>query len=255
VSGLGHFLEGEGIATTAISLVREHAEQTHPPRALNVPFDFGHPLGAPGDAALQSDVLRAALALFERNAGPVLEDWVGEAGSAAEHPDGSATAWACPIPLQVEAEATGDAAERLRAAAEAELARLLPWYEHAVSERGRTTVGACGLPVDELLPFITGFLGDAPPESPRADLPAAIALKTACEDLKQVYLEAATAQPVPPGAQRPGHAQQNDWFWRDTRAATLLREVGTRAKSIDLPMMGMVSTFLLLPFMRSNETR
>jgi hypothetical protein len=252
VSGLGHFLEAEGIATTAISLIREHAEQTRPPRALNVPFDFGHPFGAPNDAALQLDVLRGALALFERSDGPVLEDWLGEPGTAATHPDGSSSPWACPIPLQVEATPGGDDVERLRAAAEAELALLLPWYEHAVAERGRTTVGACGLPVSELLPFVAGFLSETPPESPRADLPTAIALKTACEDLKQLYLEAATAQPVVAGTARPTHAELNDWFWRDTRVAALLREVGTRAKAIDLPMMGMVSTFLLLPFMRSN---
>lgn len=253
MSGLGHFLEGRGIATTAISLIREHAEQIAPPRALNVPFDFGHPFGAPNAPTLQGNVLRSALALFERKHGPVLEDWDGDPGDASVHPDGSADPWSCPIPLQSEPSGEPSGSDRLRADAEAELARLLPWYEHAVAERGRTTVGACGLPVDALIPFICEFLEGAPPESPQEDLPTAIALKTACEDLKQVYLEAATAQPVAPGEAQPGHVEVNDWFWRETRTAALLRAVGARAADLDLPMMDMVSTFLLLPFTRSNR--
>jgi len=253
VSGLGHFLEAEGLSTVGLSLIRENSEQAKPPRALWVPFDFGHPFGAPGDTALQSDVLRAALALFERPAGPVLEDWQGDAGSAAQHPDGSASPWACPIPLRSEAAPISASDEEgLRAAAEAELAKLLPWYEHAVAERGRTTVGASGLAALELLPFIAGFLAAVPPEGPDAGLPAAITLKSACEDLKQLYLEAASAQPVPASRARPSHAQLNDWFWRDTAAAALLREVGRRARDLDLPMMEMVSTFLLLPYARAN---
>ena len=98
MSGLGHFLESEGLATTGVSLVREHAEASRPPRTLCVPFDFGHPFGAPGAVALQTNVLRQALDLFERPEGPVLEDWVGEGGDATEHPDGSAEPWSCPIP-------------------------------------------------------------------------------------------------------------------------------------------------------------
>jgi hypothetical protein len=201
------------------------------------------------------DVLRHALSLFDRSAGPVLEDWKGEAGSASAHPDGSAAPWACPIPLGVAAPTSSSAGDALAGAAASELVKLLPWYEHAVAERGRTTVGALGLPPSELVPFIAGFLTDPPPESPHPDLPAAIALKAACEDLKQVYLEAASAQPVSDGALRPGHAQQNDWFWRDTRAAALLRAVGTHARQLDLPMMDMVSTFLLVPFTRGSEKR
>jgi hypothetical protein len=75
VGGLAHYLEDEGIPTTQISLIREHTELIRPPRALWVPFDLGLPLGAPDDPELQIRVLRAVLGLFERESGPVLEDW------------------------------------------------------------------------------------------------------------------------------------------------------------------------------------
>ena len=62
----------QGIATTSISMVREHTEKVKPPRALFVPFPFGHALGRPNDPALQHRVLRAALDLLAEPAGPVL---------------------------------------------------------------------------------------------------------------------------------------------------------------------------------------
>lgn len=246
--GLGHYFEGEGLATTGLSLVREHAEHSRPPRSLWVPFDFGHPLGLPGDSEGQLDVLRQTLALFDRPSGPVLEDWVGDPGSAAEHPEGASAQWSCPIPL-AGATAVEDRseAEQIRTAAEAELAKIMPWYDHAAANLGRTTVGASGLSVDALLPFVLGFLGGDVPPSPREELPLPVALKAACEDLKQVYLEAAIAQPVADGAVAPSHVELNDWFWGETRMAELMRLIAAEIPKLEDPLMGMVSKFLLLP--------
>lgn len=81
MGALGHYLEEEGVATTQISLIREHTESIRPPRALWVPFELGRPLGRPGDAGFQLDVLRAALILLESPTGPVLRDYPGEAPS------------------------------------------------------------------------------------------------------------------------------------------------------------------------------
>jgi len=65
-----------------IALVREVALRVRPPRALSVPFDFGAPLGRPGDAQQQLDVLRALLALFSvPGPPPVLRDFTPPAGS------------------------------------------------------------------------------------------------------------------------------------------------------------------------------
>ena len=67
-----------GISTTSISLVREHTEKVKPPRALWVPFPFGHAFGRPNDPELQHRVLRAALDLLDEPSGPVLRDFADD---------------------------------------------------------------------------------------------------------------------------------------------------------------------------------
>ena len=52
---LARVFEEHGLVTTSISLVREHTEKVRPPRALFVPFPFGHPLGEANDAELQRE--------------------------------------------------------------------------------------------------------------------------------------------------------------------------------------------------------
>src|SRR5262245_39196510 len=60
-------------------MVREHTEKVKPPRALFVPFPFGHALGRANDAELQHRVLRAALDLLAAPSGPVLVDFPDDA--------------------------------------------------------------------------------------------------------------------------------------------------------------------------------
>ena len=80
MSALAHYFQEEGLATTAIALVRQHAEKIRPPRALWVPLHLGRPLGAPDEPEFQKRVLRAALALLESADGPaVLEHFPGTA--------------------------------------------------------------------------------------------------------------------------------------------------------------------------------
>ena len=70
-------IEREGIATVAISLLREVTSELRPPRALFVPFPLGYPLGAPHKAALQHQVIEQTLALLHRTDAPVFEDFKG----------------------------------------------------------------------------------------------------------------------------------------------------------------------------------
>jgi hypothetical protein len=71
-------LEKKGIATTSVTMLREITEKVRPPRALVVPFPLGYPLGRPNDAALQTKILRAALALLiHPGPAPVLEEFKG----------------------------------------------------------------------------------------------------------------------------------------------------------------------------------
>lgn len=83
---LARALEAAGIATTSISMVREHTEKTKPPRALFVPFPFGYALGRPNDPELQHRVLRAALDLLAEPAGPVLRDFPDDAEPGDQPP-------------------------------------------------------------------------------------------------------------------------------------------------------------------------
>jgi len=72
VSLIAAELERRGITTVCVILLKEIAEKVRPPRALAVPFRHGFPLGAPNDAALQTRVIEAALALLERNDVPLI---------------------------------------------------------------------------------------------------------------------------------------------------------------------------------------
>ena len=93
--GLAHFFEEEGVATTSIALIREHAEAIRAPRALWVPFDMGRPFGAPNEPAFQRRVLSAALALLDSKAGPVVLADFGEDAPGPQAEDGAG--WVCPV--------------------------------------------------------------------------------------------------------------------------------------------------------------
>lgn len=65
-------IEKAGIPTTSVTLCREITERVAPPRALFVDFPFGYPLGAPNDAALQTEIIMSALALLTEAVPPVI---------------------------------------------------------------------------------------------------------------------------------------------------------------------------------------
>jgi hypothetical protein len=66
-------IEERGIPTVSITLLEGVTRKIRPPRALAVPYPLGFPLGEPGDAALQTSILRALLDLVDRTDVPVLE--------------------------------------------------------------------------------------------------------------------------------------------------------------------------------------
>lgn len=59
-------LEESGISTVTLSLLREITEKVRPPRALEVPYGFGFPLGKANDVGLQHKILNAALDMLEQ---------------------------------------------------------------------------------------------------------------------------------------------------------------------------------------------
>jgi hypothetical protein len=211
VGALGHYFEEEGIATTQISLVREHTDIIQPPRALWVPFMLGRPFGAPNAPEFQRKVLIAALRLLEAEQGPVLEDYPEDAPlSVGATDDGEG--FACPVNLsrpRTDGEGQTDTAVALLA----EIEQLLPWHDLAIRRLGRSTMGISGLSIEEAARYVVAHLDEPPPPTYDAELSAAEALKRACDDLKAFYLEAATAQP----GNRAGDAIEK-WFWEQATA-------------------------------------
>jgi hypothetical protein len=210
VSALGHYLEEEGIATVAISLVRPQTEKTRPPRALWVPFALGRPFGPPSDPEFQRRIVLAALKLLERPAGPViLEDFPDDDPRERADPD-----WRPPLLPPVPAN-RGPA--MLAARLDAEIALLADAHRRWIADHGRTTVGLSGLSTPELGRYVGDWLCGPEPPSPRAGLSALLVLRFVADDLKAYCLEAGAV-----GNSRPSSRQLYDWFWSRTATGAAL---------------------------------
>ena len=229
MSALGHYLEEEGIATIAISLVREHTEAMKPPRALWVPFVLGRPFGVPNDAAFQRRVLVTALRLIEKPSGPVLEDFTEEAPA----PTGDdAEAFVCPVSFAPPAVDGDVAAEFQR-----EIAELSTWHELTRNRRGRTTATLSGLSPSQAAKFISDLADNDAIPSYRKDLDILPAVRLACHDIRAYYLESVSAQP---GAKAAAEAEA--WFWTKTAAGKTmfrLRETCNASKNDELQRFGL----------------
>lgn len=221
-------IEKAGVSTTSISLVREHTEQQKPPRALFVPFPFGHPLGEAGDRDLQLWVLRAALGLLERPSGPVLEDFPDDS-----MPEGDIN---LPQAASVSSMASTDDPAF-------EVTRLRPYYEQWVAAHdGRTNVGLTG--VDEhrfrglvrlLETYAAGQeLEEMPERRPEVSLPQFI--RWAADDLRSFYFEARLGQKAD-----TDFREINRWFWGETAMANLLRNVRDRMKASGDPALDAIA--------------
>jgi len=201
---LAHVFEAAGIATVVLSSVREMAEKTAPPRALHCEFPLGRPLGIPGDAAFQLDVLLRALALLGEPSGPVL----------ADHPtvieaDGAPLACTLPPRFDPSLPPAVDEARGLRKA-----------YDRALARRGVTSVGrvidADGVP--GALGVLHAIAEGA--DWKQADIPGGNTTAL-CHDIRTYYEEAALELADGPV---PGGRAVEDWFFERTEAgATVLR--------------------------------
>ena len=248
MSGLGHILEDAGLSTVSISLVREHTERIVPPRALWVPFEFGRPLGVPGDADFQRRVLIAALNLLEVESGPVLADYPEEVPDPAssEHREG----WVCPVNLRPPVDDAGD--EALVSALLTEIAELRPWYDIGLERRGRTTFGASGLDVARCGRFLGDFLyGAGDPATDRwPDLRAGDVLKIVLMDVKTYYLEAALARPG-----RVSSRELEDWFWGETNAGQVFLALQRKCAASDDPFIATLGRQFIVPRAQAHRIR
>lgn len=237
MGALAHYFEDEGLPTAGISLVRLHTEITRPPRALWVPFELGRPLGIPGDPAFQMRVLRAVLALFERDAGPILDDYPEDTPSSGDDPDeGMACTVSFPAPV-ADKETTEQALLR-------EIGRLDQWYKLGLEQHGRTTVGASNLDMKTIASYIAGLVEGVQPENPRDDLEPGETLKLACEDLRAFYSEAVTMQPGQSGL---SSTALSEWFWNETAAGKAFWDLRDVCLASDDKMMNAMGRYILVP--------
>lgn len=179
--------------------MRENTASLEPPRALWVSFPLGRPLGIPGDAAFQIQVMISALDLFNRPNGPVLEDYVAELA----HPDVEAEIAACPISFRKTSPKKSDWTARI----EEELNTLKPWHDISRSNRkGYSLSGLNESNQKELTGKLGGMLENKviPPNE-------LVWLKRAIEELKFFYMEAMTAQPG-----NLSHEALDSIFWQDS---------------------------------------
>ena len=220
---LARTLESHSIATVSISLVREHTETVKPPRALFVPFPFGHALGRPNDPALQHRVLRAALDLFREVAGPVLRDFPDDAEPGDQPPlpaQASSIAVAAGVPDDVAAELT----------------QMQRHHEQWLAQSGgRTALGLSGVSAEELprvVRFLKGFAAGEDADRPEGarDVPLPGLVRWCADDLKTLYFEGYMA--MKPAA---GGDEIARWFWSETAAGQLLRRVRDRLDASDDP--------------------
>lgn len=238
MSGLGHYLEEEGIATTQISLIREHTEITKPPRALWVPFELGRPFGVPNDAQFQTRVLVEALKLFDAPAGPLLVDFPDDAPDRVPHNNH----FVCPVNFAIPSgEQTSN--YQILETFKSEAANLTAWYRIALNKNGRTTVGVSNLKSEEIVKLLVSFIEGSLVIDPLANVTVTAALRMAVEDLKAIYFEGASAQP---GGLIDSTAMAN-WFWGDTVAAkviNIIRKISLERQESDYQMLGKL---LLIP--------
>lgn len=227
MGGLAHLIEAQGIATTQISLIREHSESIRPPRALWVSFPLGRPLGVPGDPDFQRDVLIKAFALLNHSSGPVLVDYPRD----VEQPGGSASVVtpqgfsARSLDLQ---EIT---TEQLLAHWRAEVTTL------GCIEDGEP--GVSGLTVGEIIRSFSGYLQGT--SSDGGTFPSR--LRLAAEDLKSAYfLRLALLD-----NQTVDSALLADWLWGETWAGLVINRIREKALQEADENMQMLGKLLLVP--------
>ena len=238
MSAIGHYLEEEGLATVAISLIRPQTENTKPPRALWVPFELGRPFGPPSAAAFQKRVVLAALRMLEGAEGPIIiKDFPDDDPRATQDPT-----WRPPFtPAAV--------SDSLAARLEAEILRLQGAHERWVAQHPRTTVGLSGLPIGDCARYVADWLRGKTPPSPREGFSAPLILRFAVDDVKAYCLEAAAA-----GAATPSSRQLGDWLWNESATGSAIHVLREVLHASDDDRLKLIVANFMVPATRVRST-
>jgi len=203
-----------------------------------VPFQLGHPLGAPDDPTFQRKVLISVLELLEAPAGPVLQDFPED-----EPENEEITVLSCPVNYS-RTKLEDGTTDPLLSSFRREMTAMRPWYDMAVNKRQRTTVGVSGISLEKLPDFLYAFVKGEEPANPRQDLSLAYTLKLAAEDLKAYYIEGVTSQP---GQANASSQLLQDWFWDETVAGKVLLAIKKTCESSPDKMLNMMGAHFIVP--------
>tara|TARA_A100001037_G_scaffold301178_1_gene330109 strand:- start:1760 stop:2515 length:756 start_codon:yes stop_codon:yes gene_type:complete len=249
VSGLAHYLEDEGIPTALIALIRKHAEEIKPPRALAVPFELGRPLGAPNEPDFQRRILQNVLEMLEAESGPVLEDFPDDPPGADVDQEG----WACPVNFAAPVEDVSDEALLTQALMQ-EISLLKPWYEESKQNRGgRTNFGVSGLQPEDSPAFFASLVvnREDTPSPFGEEKPVHLAFKQMADDMRYYYTEAAIARP-------DGRASDVDlanWLWGETTLGKVLLEIRNWAMESEHPGFKALAPTAMVPSHQKHRTK
>jgi hypothetical protein len=216
VSTLAHVFETAGLATIVLSSIRNVTERIHPPRALHCEFPLGRPLGKPGDAEFQHDVLARAFALLNEVSGPVLVD----------HPEtilSDESPLSCTIPPRFDPSLPPavDEARGIRKA-----------YDRVVAKRGVSSIGRV-LSADEVPNALSIIHGIANGEDWTQTSLAGPRLMQAVHDIRAYYEEAALELTEP--TKTPGGRQTEAWFFEQTEAGKSILAARQVVKASGVP--------------------
>ncbi len=214
MSTLAHVFEAAGLSTIVLASMKEVAEKMSPPRTLYCEFPLGRPLGRPGDAVLQRDVLERGLSLLEATS-PVFETYP-EVIVSDEMP------LSCSIPPRFDASLPPavDEARGLRAA-----------YDRSVEARGVTNVGRA-IDADTIaaaLDVLHQWAEGAPWKEVALPGKNTVAV---CHDIRAYYTEAALELATGPAAS--GRAVEA-WFYEETEAGKTMMAARHSLKEQDAP--------------------
>jgi hypothetical protein len=150
--------------------------------------------------------------------------------------------WSCPVTFSKKGDDESLEQQLLN-----EIGLLQPWYDKGKKERGYTSFGVSEMSLEGIVSFLASFLEEEledKPASNEASVKYSIsdALKYAAEDLKAFHNESATSQPGQVTA-----AEVENWYWGETAAGRLVREIKKTCTDHADPMVKIVAAFTLVP--------
>ncbi len=214
MSTLAHVFEDAGIATIVLASMADVAKKVGPPRVLACEFPLGRPLGKPGDAAFQHQVLQQSFNLLEADE-PIFEHFP-EVVESDEMP------MACSLPPRDDPNAP-PAVDEARG--------LISAYRRAVERKGVTAVGRAIDP--EQIPAALDTLHQWAQGAAWKDveLPGKNTVAV-CHDIRAYYLEAALELV---GDLAPGSRSFDAWFYEVTEAGKTILEARRSLKTQEAP--------------------